>query len=206
MSQTNCECEKPVVRVPVRGLEFALDEEALKSIQFPPVIGAGLPVGSIQLLPFRRDEMPLGWYVCDGSVHELTSTQGQALNALPMGFKQDWKIIAENGFISLPKLFNDQGKGYFFRPVDGVLRAVGSAEGDAIRNITGRCGGRFGKNDMLGALHTMAVSYNNTGPASMTSSSWIEGWMGFDSSKVVPTADENRPLNIGMLPAIFLGV
>ena len=28
----------------------------------------------------------------------------------------------------------------------------------------------------------------------------------FDASRVVPTAHENRPINIGMTPAIYLGV
>ncbi|WLT05825.1 hypothetical protein [Gilliamella apis] len=29
---------------------------------------------------------------------------------------------------------------------------------------------------------------------------------GFDASRVVPTANENRSLNIGMTPVIYLGV
>lgn len=205
MSQTNCECEKPVVRVPVRGLEFALDEEALKSIQYPPVSGSGLPVGSIQLLPFRRNETPVGWHVCDGSLYALDTLQGQALNALPMGFKQDWKIVAENGFICLPNLFDENGKGYFFRPVDGVYREVGSAEGDAIRNIEGTTyAGSYGSGgNSTGAIYSRGVQYSKIG---LTKASDYTFSMGFDASRVVPTADENRPLNIGMLPAIYLGV
>ncbi len=41
MSQ-NCECEKPVVKVPVRGLELSLDQEALAEL------GGGLSREEVQ--------------------------------------------------------------------------------------------------------------------------------------------------------------
>lgn len=201
MSQTNCGCEKTVVKVPVRGLEFALDEEALKSIQYPPVSGSGLPVGSIQLLPFRKMEMPLGWYMCDGATYALTSVQGQALNALSPGFKEDWGIVMENDTITMPNLFDIETRGYFFRAVDGENRRVGSVEGDAIRNMTGDfpCSSTTYYNN--GVFY-----YTSYAKGGYQSTNGFNYKVYFDASRVVPTADENRPVNVGMLPAIYLGV
>ena len=97
--------------------------------------------------------------------------------------------------------------GAFLRPwrpgqSDDADREAGSRQGDAIRNITGNsprtvfrdataCTGAFVKgvfNDILGD----GASYNVYELA-------------FDASRVVPVADENRPLNVAQPVAIYMG-
>lgn len=89
----------------------------------------------------------------------------------------------------------------FLRPDS---RGVGSHQGDAIRNITGssapfyNAGGSFG----IGALGS--GSYGNS-PAKIGVIGGDPGdtrSIDFDASLVVPTADENRPKNIAVLPLI----
>lgn len=211
MSQTNdCICTPPAVEIPVYGLKLSLDEQALKSLQSPPVIGAGMPVGAILLLPFRKDELPLGWHFCNGAAVSLDSAQGRALNALPAGYKADWGITTLDGAITLPNLFSEDGRGCFLRPVDGLTRQVGALEGDAIRNITGRFIAtsyeRLPQNNSFvgeGCLYQIAKRHGcNIGGGDSGGSFEY----GVNASLVVPTAEENRPLNLGMTPAVYLGV
>ena len=72
-------------------------------------------------------------------------------------------------------------------------RTVGSAQGDAMRNITGTIGpidgvytGVFAPGSQVGYGGTL----NSQGP---------RYWAKFDASTVVPTASENRPTNIALL-------
>lgn len=90
-------------------------------------------------------------------------------------------------------------------------RKAGSAQGDAIRNISGYIG--------LHAGNSNGVSATNVGGLSGAFNSgkkydnWQAGWSGlanvtslndivFDASRVVPIANENRPRNIALLPCI----
>lgn len=209
MSQTNdCICTPPAVEVPVYGLKLSLDERALKSVQSPPVTGAGMPVGTILLLPFRKDELPVGWHFCNGAAVSLDSAQGRALNALPAGYKADWGITTLDGAITLPNLFSEDGHGCFLRPVDGLTRQVGALEGDAIRNITGDITNNSNYDTQLSAgtgcftavMKESVRSWPSTGAGASSVG------INFDASRVVPTAEENRPLNLGMTPAVYLGV
>ena len=95
-------------------------------------------VGMIQWMPFRVNEMPFGWYACDGQTFANTTRQAIALNGLPVGFKTDWGINNTGAVTNVPQwAFTDvEGTRYpFMRGVDGSLRLPGSVEGDAIRNI-----------------------------------------------------------------------
>ena len=182
MSQTNdCGCTPSALEVPVYGLKLSLDEQALKSLQSPPVTGAGMPVGAILL---------------------LDSDQGRALNALPAGYKADWGITTMDGAITLPNLFSEDGRGCFLRPVDGVTRQVGAEQGDAIRNITGNTSHEIDRGTPLGAFYTGPATSGINSLGEATSDKELR----FDASRVVPTAEENRPLNLGMTPAVYLGV
>ena len=83
----------------------------------------------------------------------------------------------------------------FLRPDS---RVVGTYQGDAIRNITagglmiiyGNSGSGAFKTNRMADGATMSTSFNNYGS------------LGFDASLVVPTANENRPKNIAILPLI----
>ncbi|AKJ43897.1 hypothetical protein QQ39_12605 [Pragia fontium] len=165
-------------------------------------------VGSIQLLPFRKNELPVGWYFTNGDKYSLTSVQGKALNSLSISFKTDWGIKVINNTINLPNLFHSDGRGVFLRSVDGISRQVGHIQDDAIRNINGVINnvsdGRGGSNVISsGAFKTTkAIKGHQNGTSGYTQVSELT----FDASFTVPTAEENRPLNMGMTPAIYLGI
>lgn len=177
--------------------------------------GGGSIQGEIRLLPFRKAELPAGWYFCNGDKYALSTAQGDALNSLPATMKSDWGITASGGSINLPNLFSGSD-GYFFRAVNNSARLPGSKQTDAIRNITGSFGimanggpvwisSNTGTSILSGAFKagdaSKAISYQVTSHGYNTTADLL-----FDASACVATASENRPLNIGMTPAIYLGV
>ena len=99
------------------------------------------------------------------------------------------------GSLNVP---NALGEGTFIRQAKSD-RELGSFQGDAIRNISGSLGashyqrlngvktGAFG--DTLGA-----TASDNSGAFHIT----VQSGVNFDASRVVPTAEENRPKNIAL--------
>lgn len=177
--------------------------------------GGGAIPGEIRFLPFRRAELPGGWYFCNGDAYPLSTPQGSALNSLPATMKTDWGIVVAGGAISLPNLLSAEG-GYFIRAVDSASRYPGSRQADAIRNITGSfaispaAGAAWvnsgsGKSAFSGALKAGAATKTHSFPIAAHGYNAI-GDLLFDASACVATANENRPMNIGMTPAIYLGV
>ncbi|OCG64427.1 hypothetical protein A9G48_02800 [Gilliamella sp. wkB18] len=168
-------------------------------------------IGDQRLMPFRRNELPFGWYFRNGDNFLLSSPQGQALNKLSVNYKNDHKITIKtiNGqqYINLPTAFSG-GRGCFERAVDGEKRQVGSIETDAIRNITGYTSMySYNTRDSgdSGAFRRVAVARNAVGGANPVQNTVLDNFW-FDASLQVPTANENRPINIGMTPVIYLGV
>lgn len=172
-------------------------------------------IGDQRLMPFRRDELPFGWYFRNGDNYLLSSPQGQALNSLSVNYKNDHQITIKeiNGqqYINVPTAFHSDGRGYFERAVNGATRRVGHIEDDKIRNITGG----FSMDGIAGSSAGVVWGgygpfyENGTNPSIAKyapSETGISAKMGFDASRVVPTADENRPINIGLTPTIYLGV
>ena len=169
---------------------------------------AGAIVGAIDLLPFRVADLAAcapGWHFCNGDLYPLESAVGAALAALPENFKSDWRIIVSGANISIPNMFHTDGRGYFIRAVGGTTRLVGTPQEDAMQNLTGyidyndasvsSTSGVFSK----GANNKDAISGSSgTGSRSL--------YFNSSTSPGARTADENRSLNIGMTPAIFLGV
>ena len=181
----------------------------------PGELAAGTMVGEIRLLPFRVDALPPGWYFCNGDRYPSASPEATALLSLPAGFWADWGITQTVNGVNVPNLFSD-GRGLFLRSVDGTTRAVGSIEGDAIRNLTGNLGTFYksnatfdnsnGSGDATGGTALFWKNVAGTFGNTLTSGlSKIGNNPTLDASNQVPTASENRPLNVGMTPAIYLG-
>ena len=178
------------------------------------VAGAEKPyvIGEQKLMPFRASELPSGWYFRNGDNYLLDSQQGRALDSLSEHYKEDFKITikAINGrqYINVPSAFAPDGRGYFERPVNGTTRQVGSPEDDAIREIWGHIDTGVVANHheyTRGAFCGTYAIYPKNGGFQPTKE-WDAWGFDFYASRVVPTAHENRPLNIGLTPAIFLGV
>lgn len=174
-------------------------------------------IGDQRLMPFRRNELPFGWYFKNGDNFLLNSPQGKVLNNLSYNYKFDHRITIKtiNGqqYINVPTAFATDGRGYFERAVNGTARQVGNIENDAIRNIKGSLPNGASK-AIIG--HENINKGDRDGAISIyhCDDDWLQvgnrrmRWAFFDidASRVVPTANENRPLNIGMTPAIYLGV
>lgn len=135
------------------------------------------PVGIPQ--PWPLSVAPSGWLICNGAAFDKAMYPYLAA-AYPSGKLPDLRGEFIRGW--------DAGRG-----VDAG-RAILSAQGDAIRNITGSINAIGGEGG--------AIYYKST-PAK---TSWVH-WggdntfhdvmsYGFDASRVVPTASENRPRNI----------
>ncbi len=95
----------------------------------------------------------------------------------------------------------------FFRAwTGGAGREAGSWQVDAIRNIIGQLGSIWSyKNTLPGG--TGALSWTTSGEGGFAASSKItmQG-ITFDASCVVPTAEENRPVNVALPVALYLGL
>ena len=84
-------------------------------------------------------------------------------------------------------------RGLFLRGHGGNSAALGVQQEDAIRNITGEFGAKargMWRTETSGVFAT-----SGTGGGSHDSNGWGTEYFQFDASRVVPTADENRPMN-----------
>ncbi len=173
--------------------------------------GGGFILGEIRLLPFRSAELPEGWHFCNGDRFPLSSAVGNALANLSATFKLDWGISADEETINVPSLFSG-ADGYFLRPANNTSRMPGSVQQDAIRNITGTALSRGGSTVGFLSAHestggkvtgAFVLGPNTAATVNMSATAGYE--LGFDASAAVPTAEENRPVNIAMTPAMYLG-
>lgn len=151
---------------------------------------ANSPVGWIGWYPVETP--PEGTLVCNGGA--VSRTAYVELFAV-LGTKYG----AGDGSttFNLPDL-----RGRFVRGTGGNAAALGVAQGDAIRNITGTAhnaqfledmsfSGAF-KRSYPGALHGVGSGTEIQNVVIV-----------LDASQVVPTADENRPANVALLPCII---
>ncbi|EFT2996881.1 phage tail protein [Escherichia coli] len=140
--------------------------------------GSALPVGVP--VPWPSATPPTGWLKCNGAPFSAEEYPELA------------KVYPTN---KLPDLRGEFIRGWDDgRGVDSG-RTLLSAQGDAIRNITGNVG------VYSDGLLTYASGVFSLGPASSNRQNQISGtgsnaYATFDASKVVPTANENRPRNI----------
>lgn len=157
--------------------KFALKTELQKAI----------PVGSY-LLYSSNSNTPDGFLRCDGSA--LDKTAYSALFAV-IGY-----TYGRSGDKFLLPNFSD---GKFMRGTGGNAAALGKVQGDAIRNITGKFATRapFTEDATSGPFTSENFTWmNHAGSAS--------GGAGItmDFSRVVPTANENRPYNTAVVVLI----
>ena len=169
-------------------------------------------IGDQRLMPFRRDELPFGWYFRNGDNYLLSSPQGQALNNLSVNYKSDHKITIKtiNGqqYINVPTAFAPDGRGFFERAVNGTTRQVGSWEDDAIRDIWGHfdSGVVANHHEYARGAFSGTRAINPTNAAFLATRDYEVWGYDFRASNVVPTANENRTVNLGLTPVIYLGV
>lgn len=159
--------------------KFALKTELQKAI----------PVGSY-LLYSSNTNTPDGFLRCDGSA--LDKTAYAALFAV-IGY-----TYGRSGDKFLLPNFSD---GKFMRGIGGKAAALGTVQQDAIRNITAKMTHNIGETSSQLSGAFKQTSYANRTAANSTPYLGV-GALEFDASLVVPTANENRPLNMSVVVLI----
>lgn len=148
---------------------------------------AGLPVGTAIMMPGNGNNPPPGYLLMNGAACTTAYPQLRAW------LLANGATVNGNG----DPIIEDMG-GYFPRgwrsgQVVDSGRAFGSAQQDALQNITGSLGGRneyYGGNG-VGALYPGSVVAGATADGSGTGTRSIN----FDASRVARTSTETRPAN-----------
>lgn len=146
------------------------------------------PVGSV--IAFAADAVPAHTLECNGAAISIT--------AYPELFAVIGTTYGTGNGTTTYNIPDFQGK--FLRAVGGNSAAIGAVQEDAIRNITGTLAG-VGTNFTAKSAGTGAFSYTND-----LASESIRGlgdnysmYAGtFAASMVVPTSNENRPVNMAV--------
>ena len=152
---------------------------------------SSLPTGAYVLYS-SNSNIPSGFLWCDGSALDKT--------AYAKLFSVIGYTYGQNGDKFLLPNFSD---GKFMRSTGGNAAALGIPQGDAIRNITGAFLNpvpHYYKNDVFGAFFKGTVNSTKTQLNTDNGSNISE--INMDASKVVPTANENRPLNMSVVVLI----
>lgn len=141
-----------------------------------------VPIGTI--IAMSSDYIPTGYLLCNGSA---VNRQTYSLLFAKIGTTYG-EGDGTNTF-NLPDL-----RGKFVRGLGGNSDLLGKTQGDAIRNITGEvdiCHGDY--NVTNGVFRD-----NGRKSRGRDGNDWYSYSVIFDASTVVPTANENRPLNMAM--------
>ena len=109
------------------------------------------------------------------------------LSSCPSGWR------AADGTVSTPDLRGQFVRGLSNGSAVDAGRVLGTQQGDAIRNITGE----IGPIDSVNYNGVFSTSYQMGWGATMNSHG--DPVVKFDASKVVPTANEDRPVNVALL-------
>ncbi len=179
----------------------------LPSSPYSEVAYNALLFPSGMIVPFAGpvEKIPAGWLLCDGTAISR-STYANLYNAIGVC----WGTGDGSTTFNLPDL-----RGMFLRGVSGASgndadankrtmltnnggntgNNVGSYQGDAIRNITGKVNGSMEYN-------TPSEVFYQTSPMEKVHGTFY-GWqpntwskIGFDASRVVPVGSDNRPKNV----------
>lgn len=159
----------------------------------------GVPIGAI--IPYAGSTAPFGTLICNGA-----AISRAAYPELFEAIGTTWGAGDGSTTFNIPDL-----RGYFLRGVGGNSAALAAEQGDAIRNIAGHAPfraykGAISSNNQTffngeGAIRHIigeASIGGSEGPQGVvygTGSNWGNENLSFDTSRVVPTAVENRPIN-----------
>lgn len=149
----------------------------------------GLPIGAYLSYPSQKT-IPAGFLIADGRSLKK-SEYPELFNVLGYIYGGS----GEN--FNLPN-FAD---GKFMRSIGGNAAGLGVVQQDAIRNITGTLP-PYDAGGMPSGKEYGAFTQNRGGGPVVIGASDTRHYYTFDASKVVPTANENRPLNMSVVVLI----
>lgn len=139
-----------------------------------------VPVGFVGYWMGTTSNIPEGWWVCNGATFNSTL------------YPELYKAL--NNVARVPDMVTDKR---FIR----CSSTSGVKQSDAIRNITGAvCG--IGHDTGLVSYSGAFRGGGERNQAGMNSKDHNNESFNFDASRVVPTAGENRPINISAIPII----
>lgn len=141
-----------------------------------------VPIGTI--IAMSSDYIPTGYLLCNGSA---VNRQTYSLLFAKIGTTYG-EGDGTNTF-NLPDL-----RGKFVRGLGGNSDLLGKTQGDAIRNIQGEVDICHGDNNVTNGV----FRDNGRKSRGRDGNEWYSHSVIFDASRVVPTANENRPLNMAM--------
>lgn len=141
---------------------------------------------------------PSGWLECNGATLQI-SQYPELYAAIGTTYGGDGVAT-----FALPNLATDNG---LFIRSSSTERAVGSIQGDAIRNITGTMVSSAPIPEAnIPDFASGCLSPSSYKKIALTGHSAVTGYttstVSFDASQVVPTSEENRPVNIAFMPVI----
>lgn len=148
---------------------------------------------------FARANPPNGWLKANGAAVSRTT-----YSALFAAIGTTFGAGDGHSTFNLPDL-----RGEFIRGLDEGRRVdngrrLGSHQGDAIRNITGQFNA-YRRTDKSHLVMPSGAFVNKQTVNGAMGNGGSDNWamtIGFDASRVVPTAGENRPRNIALLACI----
>ena len=151
---------------------------SLKLIRSTVEKSTGVPIGTILAWPSHTLPADGGiWLLCNGQ-----STAGYPqLSAIVGSNVPDYRGVFLRGYGSQTSTH--------YGTVTHSSAALGELQGDAIRNITGSVGGNMRPTSGSGVFYLIS-----NGPQG-NKTSYDGAIFGFDTSRVVPTANEIRPVN-----------
>jgi|GEM_PF-7071897 len=155
------------------------------------------PVGTV--LTYAGSSVPSGYLLCQGQTLNLnTNPEYSALYNVIQNIyggtnSTDFKVPDCRGMFI-------RGAGIHGTVIGGITPSgiLGVEQGDAIRNITGTFFANLNNtdpNNNSGAFYRAGL---NTGSSTHSGGPETSDRIGFDSSLVVPTATENRPVNLSL--------
>lgn len=193
------------------------DEEYYTQAQVDALLSAKhiVPVGHIYPVPFPLNELPEHHYFPNGEGLLKTSGAGKTLLSMSFAYKTAHHVTENATHVFLPNVFDEEGRGYFPRFVDGQTRLVGSTEGSASPNISGilslsdqtntHC--RIRVIEATGAFQGRLESGPTAGFHAAVNLNNIFRSATFEasrSSEVYCGTNEVRSSNYGFTPAIYL--
>ena len=180
----------------LRELATALGNDANFANNIAAKIDQAAPAGTVAYI--AGSAAPAGWLKANGA--EVSRT-----TYAPLFAAIGTRYGAGNGTstFNLPDLRGEFVRGWDdSRGVDAG-RMLGSAQSDAIRNISGSLNLRQNATTGVSAIGAFALS--RTGDATQwvaVTNNGTSDIITFDASRVVPTAPENRPRNVALLAII----
>ena len=144
---------------------------------------SGVPIGTVITWPSARNPEDGTWLECNG---QSCAAYPQLVAVLGKSTVPDYRGVFLRGYGSRTSSH--------YGTVTHSSASLGVLQGDAIRNITGTVTSIFGRNNLSNGAFNLDNSYENIDYDRGANMAYYS----FDASRVVPTANENRPINIAV--------